>query len=151
MANKLTGGSSVPWILCHDHKQCADMNHDPASGKYEFQALCTINGFWMDEYTNNPSQPSPKWMFDQLAANPGQPVVWTEDQGWFDRESRPGLHCHGHGAYAPTITRHARNNRRRQWYRHAHAYLHSCLVHLGHHIASVGASPHLASLAVYAE
>lgn len=89
MANKLTVGSSVPWILCHDHKQCADMNRDPASGKYDFQALCTINGFWMDEYDSNPGQPSPKWSEDQLANNPGQPVIWTEDQGWFDRKRCP--------------------------------------------------------------
>ena len=38
----------------------------------------------MDEYNANPSQPSPRWMEDQAASNPNQPLVWTEDQGWFD-------------------------------------------------------------------
>lgn len=30
-------------------------------------------------------QPSPKWISDLQAGNPGQPWLWTEDQGWFDQ------------------------------------------------------------------
>ena len=85
MANKLTVGESVPWILCHDHAACAKINRDENTGEYDFKAICTINGFWMDEYTQNPGQPSPKWASDQYDNNPGQPLAWTEDQGWFDQ------------------------------------------------------------------
>ena len=85
MARKLTAGSSVPWNLCHDHKNCAKVNHRGPNGSYTFNALCTINGFWMEETESNPSQPSPKWIDDHRSANPGQPTVWTEDQGWFDQ------------------------------------------------------------------
>ena len=83
MANALTPGSSVPWNLCHDHALCAKVNRD-ANGSYAFKALCTINGFWMEEYQTNPSQPSPKWLADLRSASPGQPGIWTEDQGWFE-------------------------------------------------------------------
>jgi hypothetical protein len=48
-------------------------------------AHSTINGFWMEEYETNPSQPSPKWLADLRVANPAQPAIWTEDQGWFDQ------------------------------------------------------------------
>ena len=36
-------------------------------------------------YLKNPTQPSPKWLEDQIANNPHQPLVWAEDQGWFDQ------------------------------------------------------------------
>ena len=85
MARNLTAGYSVPWNLCHDHTKCTAINHRGPGGKYEFNALCTINGFWMEEYDSNPSQPSPKWLADLRAGNPGQPAIWTEDQGWFDQ------------------------------------------------------------------
>eukprot|EP00050_Salpingoeca_kvevrii_P009598 m.3803 g.3803 ORF g.3803 m.3803 type:complete len:916 (+) comp2353_c0_seq2:127-2874(+) len=83
-ARNLTAGESVPWNLCHDLGQCSQVNRD-AEGNYAFRALCTINGFWMDEYDKNPAQPCPKWLADQRSQNPGQPLIWTEDQGWFDQ------------------------------------------------------------------
>ena len=30
-------------------------------------------------------QPCPKWAADLRKDNPGQPTIWTEDQGWFDQ------------------------------------------------------------------
>ena len=79
MANNCTAHEQATWSLCHDHTMCTATN---IAGH---RALCTINGFWMDEYTTNPSQPSPKWMQDQQRNNPYQPLIWTEDQGWFDQ------------------------------------------------------------------
>ena len=79
MAHNATKKEGALWSLCHDQAMCSNINGDGQS------ALCTINGFWMDEYTRNPSQPSPKWIHDQQAKNPQQPLVWTEDQGWFDQ------------------------------------------------------------------
>ena len=87
MALDTTKGEGALWNLCHDHKMCASTNHRGPGGDYEFRALCTINGFWMDEYDSNPSQPSPKWLKDVQADNPGQFMAWTEDQGWFDQWS----------------------------------------------------------------
>ena len=72
MARNLTAGYSVPWNLCHDHTKCTAVNHRGPGGSYAFNALCTINGFWMEEYDSNPSQPSPKWIADLRAGNPGQ-------------------------------------------------------------------------------
>lgn len=62
--------TGVPWNMCHG--VCAG------------DALCTINGFWEDTYDHNPNQPSPRWMSDQVSSHRDQPLVWTEDQGWFD-------------------------------------------------------------------
>jgi hypothetical protein len=42
-------------------------------------------GFWMDELLKENYQPSPKWLSDLHTGNPGQPWVWTEDQGWYDQ------------------------------------------------------------------
>lgn len=83
MAIRETAGSSVPWLLCHDLAQCVQTNS--RNGTYSYKALCTTNGFWMDEYGKNPSQPSPKWLADLRANVSGQPAMWTEDQGWFDQ------------------------------------------------------------------
>ena len=69
MARNLT--TAVPWNLCHDQKLCAQVNTD-AAGAYAYKALCTINGFWMEEFEKNLGQPSPKWIFDQRRLNPGQ-------------------------------------------------------------------------------
>eukprot|EP00755_Sulcionema_specki_P016194 Sspe_Gene.61401::Locus_34073_Transcript_1_2_Confidence_0.500_Length_2681::g.61401::m.61401 len=96
MARETT--TAVPWNLCHDLTKCTAVNH--ASGRYQSKALCTINGFWMDETTKDFSQPSPKWLADLRKGNPGQVAIWTEDQGWFDqwgvarrvRESRDQLY-----------------------------------------------------------
>jgi hypothetical protein len=79
MANNFTLQENAYWSLCHDHTACANTN------QAGHRAICTINGFWMDEYEKNPSQPSPKWMTDQQHINPNQPLIWTEDQGWFDQ------------------------------------------------------------------
>ena len=79
MANNLTTDEQATWILCHDLNQCSTAN---AHGHH---ALCTINGFWMDEYKSDPGQPSPAWMAKQVNNNPNQPLVWTEDQAWFDQ------------------------------------------------------------------
>ena len=68
MAESLKTG--VPWNMCHG--VCAG------------SALCTINGFWQDTFDKNPNQPSPGWMSDQKKEHPKQPLMWTEDQGWFD-------------------------------------------------------------------
>ena len=57
----------------------------PVRPPARYKAICTINGFWMDEMTKNNFQPSPAWMRDLQAGNPGQPWIWTEDQGWFDQ------------------------------------------------------------------
>lgn len=43
MANNLTAKEGAIWSLCHDHSMCTEAN---AGGH---SALCTINGFWMDE------------------------------------------------------------------------------------------------------
>ncbi len=85
MAQNLTLslGSQVPWNLCHDQPKCAAVNAARLPGYPE--VLCTINGFWMDDWDNNNAQPCPKWFSDQHALNPGQPTMWTEDQGWFDQ------------------------------------------------------------------
>ena len=84
-ALSLTPKSDVPWNLCHDLTDgCSAVNRNGA-GAYDYQVLCTINGFWMDEYTKDFNQPSPKWLFDLRQKNPGQPSIWTEDQGWFDQ------------------------------------------------------------------
>ena len=81
MATNTTKGLSVPWSLCHDLELCSSVNHrSEASGK----AICTINGFWMEEFNKNPSQPSPIWIDTLRRLNPMMPTVWTEDQGWFD-------------------------------------------------------------------
>eukprot|EP01059_Diplonema_ambulator_P003801 TRINITY_DN1349_c2_g1_i9.p2 TRINITY_DN1349_c2_g1~~TRINITY_DN1349_c2_g1_i9.p2 ORF type:complete len:378 (+),score=88.61 TRINITY_DN1349_c2_g1_i9:2729-3862(+) len=75
--------TEIPWNLCHDLTQCTEINHE--NGSYSEKVICTINGFWMDEYTTDPHQPSPKWIADNINGNPGVPMVWTEDQGWFDQ------------------------------------------------------------------
>jgi len=82
MARNLT--TQVPWILCHDHTQCTAVNRAP-DGTHVDKALCTINGFWMEEHVKDHSQPSPAWLADLRKHNPGQPAIWTEDQGWFDQ------------------------------------------------------------------
>ena len=83
MARRLT--TDVPWNLCHDIFPCTQVNTDNATGAYDYKALCTINGFWMDEYEKETFQPCPKWHDDLRKGNPGQPWIWTEDQGWFDQ------------------------------------------------------------------
>ena len=75
----------MPWNLCHDIFPCTQVNTDNATGAYDYKALCTINGFWMDEYEKETFQPCPKWHDDLRKGNPGQPWIWTEDQGWFDQ------------------------------------------------------------------
>ena len=82
MARKIT--TAVPWNLCHDVGPCTTVNTN-SNGKYEYKALCTINGFWMDEYQTDTRQPCPAWIRDLQTGNPGQPLIWTEDQGWFDQ------------------------------------------------------------------
>ena len=69
--------------LCHDLQECLTVN-TAADGSYSFKALCTINGFWMDEWDTDYSQPSPKWLAD-LQLKSQQPGIWTEDQGWFNQ------------------------------------------------------------------
>ena len=81
MAINLT--TQVPWNLCHDHVKCAAVN-TASDGSHVNKVLCTINGFWMDEKVGDHSQPSPAWLSDLRSQNPGQPAIWTEDQGWFD-------------------------------------------------------------------
>ena len=76
--------TEVPWVLCHDHAKCAAVN-TAADGSHVDNALCSINGFWMEERTKDFSQPSPAWISDLHTENPGQPSIWTEDQGWFDQ------------------------------------------------------------------
>eukprot|EP00931_Biecheleriopsis_adriatica_P078401 TRINITY_DN51862_c0_g1_i1.p1 TRINITY_DN51862_c0_g1~~TRINITY_DN51862_c0_g1_i1.p1 ORF type:complete len:888 (+),score=109.52 TRINITY_DN51862_c0_g1_i1:39-2666(+) len=83
MANHLTEGEAVPWILCHDYSTCFATNN--RNGTYKFRALCAMNGFWMEEHRKDPDQPSPKFIEDLRANSPGQPTMWTEDQGWFDQ------------------------------------------------------------------
>ena len=83
MARDLT--TEVPWELCHDIFPCTAVNTDNSTGKYDYKAICTINGFWMDELVKENYQPSPKWLVDLQTGNPGQPWIWTEDQGWFDQ------------------------------------------------------------------
>ena len=79
MAQNLTKSiSKVPWNLCHDQSKCAAVN--AAKGPDQPAVLCTINGFWMDDWTFNPAQPSPIWVSDQNNLNKGQPFMWTEDQ-----------------------------------------------------------------------
>jgi hypothetical protein len=82
MANGLTEREAVPWMMCHAYRSCFSTNN--RNGTYNFRTLCAMNGFWMEELTENPDQPSPKFMTDLRAFNPGQPAMWTEDQGWFD-------------------------------------------------------------------
>lgn len=70
--------SAVPWLLCHDLALCARVNNGTDA------ALCTINGFWEDGSTEGVQQPSPAFVRGQRALNPRQPIMWTEDQGWFN-------------------------------------------------------------------
>ena len=70
--------TQVPWLLCHDLPLCTRVN---AGGE---AVLCTINGFWEDGSQEGVSQPSPAWVAGQRSGNPNQPLMWTEDQGWFD-------------------------------------------------------------------
>lgn len=71
--------TDVPWFLCHDLEMCS------AANKAAGAAICSINGFWEDGSTEGVSQPSPAFVAGQRAANPSQPLMWTEDQGWFDQ------------------------------------------------------------------
>jgi beta-galactosidase len=76
----------VPWILCHDVDQCTEINAAPgAPTDGKGRAICTINGFWEEERTVDPHQPSVAWLDALRAGNPQQPAMWTEDQGWFDQ------------------------------------------------------------------
>eukprot|EP00041_Stephanoeca_diplocostata_P024159 m.605106 g.605106 ORF g.605106 m.605106 type:complete len:933 (-) comp22463_c5_seq2:159-2957(-) len=77
MARNLT--TQVPWNLCHDVTKCTLVNNGTN------KALCTINGFWEDQWDGTLSQPSPSWLQQQRGGNPTQPAIWTEDQGWFDQ------------------------------------------------------------------
>ena len=74
--------TDVPWILCHDVDQCGAVNAQ--AGVAGGAALCTINGFWMEQKAPFVNQPSPSWVAAQRKLNPEQPLAWTEDQGWFD-------------------------------------------------------------------
>ena len=82
-----TATTDVPWLLCHDVDQCTAVNTDNSTGTpaYKFKALCAINGFWMDEYNKDTHQPCPAWIRTLQQGNPGQPIIWTEDQGWARR------------------------------------------------------------------
>lgn len=75
--------TEVPWILCHDLALCSQVNAGAAGEGGN--ALCTINGFWEDDSAEGVQQPSPAFMAGQRKNNPGQPLSWTEDQGWFDQ------------------------------------------------------------------
>eukprot|EP00730_Choanoeca_flexa_P008508 TRINITY_DN12498_c0_g2_i8.p1 TRINITY_DN12498_c0_g2~~TRINITY_DN12498_c0_g2_i8.p1 ORF type:complete len:877 (+),score=175.89 TRINITY_DN12498_c0_g2_i8:2-2632(+) len=75
MARSLT--TDVPWNLCHDVQMCIKSNA-------KAEALCTINGFWMEQRDGFVSQPSLAWIDTLKDGLPNQPLVWTEDQGWFD-------------------------------------------------------------------
>lgn len=83
MARNVT--TDVPWSLCgHAIDQCNQLNGFGAhEEKTKDIALCTINGFWMDQ-SKNGDQPSPTYFHKLWPQNPAQPAVWTEDQGWFD-------------------------------------------------------------------
>ena len=48
--------TEVPWNLCHDHAMCAKVNTAPDGRTRVEKALCTINGFWMEERTKDFSQ-----------------------------------------------------------------------------------------------
>lgn len=76
--------TDVPWVLCHDLQLCSKINAAPGAPPGGF-ALCTINGFWMEQPSPFVDQPSPSWVALQRSANPGQFMGWTEDQGWFDQ------------------------------------------------------------------
>lgn len=78
MARNLT--TELPWNLCHDVKDCTVVNQKLGANS----ALCTINGFWIEEASNFQQQPSPVWTATQRNGNPSQPLMWTEDQAWFD-------------------------------------------------------------------
>jgi len=84
MARSLT--TDVPWMLCHDLPLCSKVNANfSGSAGPAGAALCTINGFWEDQSEEGVSQPSPAFVKGQQTQNPGQPIAWTEDQGWFDQ------------------------------------------------------------------
>ena len=73
--------ADVPWVLCHDLELCSKINAAPGAPPGGF-ALCTINGFWMEQAAPFVDQPSPSWVALQRASNKQQFMGWTEDQGW---------------------------------------------------------------------
>ena len=73
--------TDVPWVLCHDLELCSKINAAPGAPPGGF-ALCTINGFWMEQAAPFVDQPSPSWVALQRASNKLQFMGWTEDQGW---------------------------------------------------------------------
>jgi hypothetical protein len=81
--------TAVPWLLCHDVDQCTYINHGNKqpynSTPYSYKALCAVNGFWMDVTDKDTHQPCPAWARTLHQGNPDQPLIWTEDQGWFDQ------------------------------------------------------------------
>ena len=86
VARNLT--TAVPWILCHDLELCSQINNGSTSPSPDSTraglAVCTINGFWMEQSSPFVDQPSLSWITMQRARNPAQPMFWTEDQAWFD-------------------------------------------------------------------
>ena len=82
--------TAVPWILCHDQELCSQVN----AGAPEPLALCTINGFWMEQLSPFVDQPSPAWVAEQRKNNPTQPFAWTEDQGACPGASARARRCH---------------------------------------------------------
>ena len=49
LGNNQTRSEGTYWSLCHDHAACSLANSQG------HKAICTINGFWMDEYNTNPA------------------------------------------------------------------------------------------------
>jgi hypothetical protein len=77
--------TAVPWMLCHDLSLCSQVNAAAKIPGGGGAALCTINGFWEDGSGEGVQQPSPAFVQGQQTSNPLQPLMWTEDQGWFDQ------------------------------------------------------------------
>ena len=57
------------------------VNTNNATGKYEYKAICTINGFWMDVHDRENYQPSPKWMGDLQAGQSFIYIFYSPDFG----------------------------------------------------------------------
>ena len=62
--------TDVPWVLCHDLELCSKINAAPSAPPGGF-ALCTINGFWMEQTAPFVDQPSPSWVAERLPESAG--------------------------------------------------------------------------------
>ena len=96
--------TDVPWVLCHDLELCSKINAAPGAPPGGF-ALCTINGFWMEQAAPFVDQPSPSWVALQRASNPRQPMGWTEDQGAGQQLALGGARCIHPPAHTHTAPR----------------------------------------------